>query len=738
VAITFVSAGESAAGTGNVTPGLPSGWAENDIFVLFVETSPGEVPPTPSGWISKYDLTRASYSKLTVFWRRATSSESAPTITDPGNHALAIIVAFRGCVKGEDPWGSTSEYLNVSAASVTWPAITTTVNSCMVLNLVSSGSVRTQADWANASLTGLAERVDVSTTEGGNGSLAMASGILATAGSSGGTNATANTTSYRRLSTVYLRPYIEAISVASGSFAVSGSAATLTKSSLVGSSSGSFVITGAAATLAYTPAGRLEVGSGSFTITGTEAEFARSYVLGCDPGSFDINVTEAGLFPTWLFSAGAGACSITGGGAGFVHTKVLLSIDNAYHGVTFGNVTLRRDRAFMANAGEFALTGTPTGFLRSLLLSASPGSFTFIGSATGLFRSSALVSCSGTFTITGAGTGLTKNYAVDCNHGAFTLTGTAVNFVSSHVLDVGPGSFSVSGTAAELWLLRLLSGGSETFTVTGSEASFTYTKLILAIHDAYHRVTFDNVNLAHLSVLSPYPGQFVVTGTPAIFLRSFVLAASRGQFTLTGGNVAFFLARCLSIHDAYHEVTMDNIVDMLVDRILSSGPGVIAVTGAEADCLLGRLLAASPASFVLTGSKVAFTIELTLTIHDANHQVTMAVPVLVVPGSYTLVIDDCLHEITMDGAAIVMPVSLDIHDALHAITMDNVVIPLPVTLDIHDAIHAMTMQHVDLNGFNYSNVTIKINIGGTWKPVSGMKLMIDEAWKAVTGVTLRQ
>ena len=49
----------------------------------------------------------------------------------------------------------------------------------MVLNLVSSGSVRTQADWANANLTGLAERVDVSTTEGGNGSLAMASGILA-------------------------------------------------------------------------------------------------------------------------------------------------------------------------------------------------------------------------------------------------------------------------------------------------------------------------------------------------------------------------------------------------------------------------------------------------------------------------------------------------------------------------------------------------------------------------------
>ena len=142
--------------------------------------------------------------------------------------------------------------------------------------------------------------------------------------------------------------------------------------------------------------------------------------------------------------------------------------------------------------------------------------------------------------------------------------------------------------------------------------------------------------------------------------------------------------------------------------------------------------------FSITGTPATFDIEFCLTIHDANHRVTMAAPVLVVPGSYTLVIDDCLHEITMDGAAIVMPVSLDIHDALHAITMDNVVIPLPAALDIHDAIHAMTMQHVDLNGFNYSNVTIKINIGGTWKPVSGMKLMIDEAWKAVTGVTLRQ
>ena len=155
--------------------------------------------------------------------------------------------------------------------------------------------------------------------------------------------------------------------------------------------------------MTYAPAGRLEADSGSFAITGTEAGFARSYALGCDPGSFAINVTGVGLFPSWLFSAGAGACSITGGGAGFVHTKVLLSIDNAYHGVAFGNVTLRRDRTFMANAGEFALTGTPTVFLRLLLLSASPGTFTFIGSETGLFRSSALVSCSGTVTITWGG-----------------------------------------------------------------------------------------------------------------------------------------------------------------------------------------------------------------------------------------------------------------------------------------------------------------------------------------------
>ena len=142
--------------------------------------------------------------------------------------------------------------------------------------------------------------------------------------------------------------------------------------------------------------------------------------------------------------------------------------------------------------------------------------------------------------------------------------------------------------------------------------------------------------------------------------------------------------------------------------------------------------------FSINGTSATFDIEFCLTIHDALHEVTMSCVALVAPGSYTLVIDDCLHEITMDGAAIVMPVSLDIHDALHAITMDNVVIPLPATLDIHNAIHTMTMQHVGLNGFNYSNVTIRINIGGTWKPVSGMKLMIDEEWKAVTGVTLRQ
>ena len=40
---TFVAAGAAADGVTSATPGLPAGWQEGDIFLLYVETDDHEV-----------------------------------------------------------------------------------------------------------------------------------------------------------------------------------------------------------------------------------------------------------------------------------------------------------------------------------------------------------------------------------------------------------------------------------------------------------------------------------------------------------------------------------------------------------------------------------------------------------------------------------------------------------------------------------------------------------------------
>lgn len=99
-----------------------------------------------------------------------------------------------------------------------------------------------------------------------------------------------------------------------GSFAISGTAATLKKTSILDTGVGSIALTGAAASLLY--GRRVDAGSGSIALTGTAVSLERGYVLGAEAGSFAVAGSDASLI--WSGSAGytldaeAGAFTITG------------------------------------------------------------------------------------------------------------------------------------------------------------------------------------------------------------------------------------------------------------------------------------------------------------------------------------------------------------------------------------------------------------------------------------------
>jgi len=214
--ITYVGAGAKASGTGAVTPALPTGWQANDIFLLFCETA-NEAVTAPTGWTAVANSPQGtgtaagtSATRLTVFWRRATSSETAPTIADPGDHICAGILAFRNVVETGNPWDVTAgDVLTTASTSVTIPGATTTVPGCMVVVAVATGpdTITSQCSgWTNPNLSGLAELVDYYTNSGNGGGFGVASGTMTNAGNYGSTTATVATAFVQGRISIALKP----------------------------------------------------------------------------------------------------------------------------------------------------------------------------------------------------------------------------------------------------------------------------------------------------------------------------------------------------------------------------------------------------------------------------------------------------------------------------------------------------------------------------------------------------
>jgi len=210
---TVVAVGVVASGTGNITPGLPTGWAQDDIFVLAVESENQLVNP-PTGYAilnsGTVIVSTGTVTRLTVFWKRATASETAPTVTDPGNHAIGRIIAVRGCVTSGNPWNITATATElVSDTSVSIPGATTTAADCLILAVFTTGtdvsSTVHVTGWANASLANVVERMDNWTSNGLGGGLGMASGEKSAAGAYDPTTATIVTANFKALMSIALR-----------------------------------------------------------------------------------------------------------------------------------------------------------------------------------------------------------------------------------------------------------------------------------------------------------------------------------------------------------------------------------------------------------------------------------------------------------------------------------------------------------------------------------------------------
>lgn len=193
MAITYVGAGSGAGSSGSITPTLPSGWAVDDIFLLLVETLGGQTPSAPSGW-TQAGNTEGDDTQGTLFWRRAESGDSNPTVSDSGNHTIGLITAWRGCKTTGNPWEAIQASSNASFnTSVSATGVTTLGTDRMIVMCTTAGDDSTYSSWACSSLESVTEAAEYNSTAGQDGAVAFAYGIKATAGATGSFTATIST-----------------------------------------------------------------------------------------------------------------------------------------------------------------------------------------------------------------------------------------------------------------------------------------------------------------------------------------------------------------------------------------------------------------------------------------------------------------------------------------------------------------------------------------------------------------
>lgn len=118
---------------------------------------------------------------------------------------------------------------------------------------------------------------------------------------------------------------------------------------------GSYALTGTAATLKL---GRVvAAAAGSYALSGSAATLRRALPLVAGAGSYSLTGATAGLLHSWKTAAGAGSYSISGTAASLLVGKVVPAAAGAYS-LAGSAASMLLKRLVAAGSGSYALTGT--------------------------------------------------------------------------------------------------------------------------------------------------------------------------------------------------------------------------------------------------------------------------------------------------------------------------------------------------------------------------------------------
>ena len=216
--IQYVTAGAIAGATTAPTITVPAGIQNGDLLLMLCESANQAISVTsPAGWTEVGTQASqaigtaagATATRLAVFYKFTTGTETNPVLIDSGQHTLGQILVFRN-VNYRNPFIATASGATTVTLTTTFsfPTVTTTVPNSLIFLCCASHLNTTvfNALPTNANLTSITERVDNGNAAGNGGSIAAWTSFKSTAGATGATSAVSATSAIFGYLTIALRP----------------------------------------------------------------------------------------------------------------------------------------------------------------------------------------------------------------------------------------------------------------------------------------------------------------------------------------------------------------------------------------------------------------------------------------------------------------------------------------------------------------------------------------------------
>lgn len=212
---SYSSFGGTASSAGTTAVSWPTEVEAGQLGIMVVETSGNDTTISLSGWTHFagspiFDVADATGSKLNVLWKFASSSESAISIPDVGDHFIAKIFTFTNVSSAVSNFVVSASTKTTASTTVTWPSLTSRCpNTRLVLVATrpnSSTSTTNFSGYTNTNLTSITEAAETGSVNGDGGGFTFVHAGFSTLGATGTTTATSVASTTNVLFMIALEP----------------------------------------------------------------------------------------------------------------------------------------------------------------------------------------------------------------------------------------------------------------------------------------------------------------------------------------------------------------------------------------------------------------------------------------------------------------------------------------------------------------------------------------------------